>query len=51
MFQIGTRHDNTGAVYDEIHPPESGFGRVARYRSAYANAIGSYEDVDPAFEV
>jgi hypothetical protein len=51
MFQIGPRYDNTGAVYDEIHPFRSGSGRAPRYGSAYVNVIGRYEDMDPAFEV
>ena len=51
MFQIGLRYDNTDAVYDEIHPSGSGSGRAARYGGAYVKAIGSYEDVVPAFEV
>jgi hypothetical protein len=51
MFQIGSRYDNKGGVYDEIHPSGSGSGPAARYGSAYANVIGSYEDVDLAFEV
>ena len=40
-----------GGVYDEIHPSGSGSGPAARHGSAYANVIGSYEDVDLAFEV
>lgn len=51
MFQIGSRYDNMGSVYDEIHPSGPGPGPAARYGSAYANAISSYEDVDLAFEV
>lgn len=51
MFQIGPRYDNTGAVYDEIHPFGSGSGRAARYGGAHVSVIGGYEDVDPAFEV
>jgi hypothetical protein len=55
MFQIGSRYDNMGSVYDEIHPSGSGSGSssgpAARYGSAYANVIGSHEDMDLAFEV
>jgi hypothetical protein len=53
MFQIGSRYDNMSSVYDEIHPSGSGSGSgpAAQYGSAYANVIGSYEDVDLAFEV
>jgi hypothetical protein len=51
MFQIGSRYDNKGGVYDELHLSGSGSGPAARYRSAYANVIGSYEDVDLAFKV
>ena len=38
-------------MYDEIHPFKSSSGPAARCGSAYANVIGSYEDVDLAFEV
>jgi hypothetical protein len=53
MFQIRSRYDNTSGLHDEIHPSGSGSGAgpATRYRSAYANVIGSYEDVDLTFEV